>query len=902
MSCQSSNDIVGADYTYSTLPIPGYDATVVDTKVGNDFPFKPFFSGTGILVDETTNPGAITINATGATLPYTYSTEIAGDATVVGTQVANNFGFRPINGGTNIDVSTVLGAVVIDGPTYASNVVPGSDANITAAQVGNEFRFKPLNAGANITIEETTLPGAITISASTATQQLFQNNTLFVDAQYGNNATGTRERRDLPYQTITAAYNAALSGDKIHVFPGFYTDSINATLQTLSFYLENEVFWSTNNTPLLSITGGISYSIDGHGTLISSLVNGGIISVLGGFPYINFSANTVSILNSATGFRLGNGNANIRVSRITSSGTVLTAFNNNSPSTTTIRLTADTIDSNSTLFSLSGGDRINFLLDANYIRAFGSSNIINCAQASITINANSFEVDGGGQFFDITDISLSPTTRSLLDFVINTDFLRINAVTFIRALSTKNKTASSLYPRISVNFNNMVTSNTNNTNIFDFTRAELYLNGNSAILNDVTGYVCNMTTGRLFIDIDVFYCVSGVTSNFIDTDECYIKSNTFTWNGGLVSNSGFAKCQTMTCVSSGQILGSWNIETNYLSMTGSNLILLSASTGILSLRAEEAIFNTGINNPAIVASSTIRLDIKKLTFTFTTPHYLVSINSSTDNIINAGLIENMALVVTNQSILTINCDLLVNTVASNSYTITNGGLVNATINTIRLLNKSAMFESIGFVGSSPVFNLRSNVIEHTSSLGTQPVLFDASFGGSFNVVANKIDYNPTTNGFLALNSSIGVTSTYRIGTLTCSGLALGCFRQSGVANSLITIDEANINCILLIAASSTVKSTLSCGYATSTTQLIDILSAPGLLEISGTYSTTFNNVITCNISGTIGLHGVKLLSPGNCINSSGALTVSITPSSARVAPVGTTIIPVGALFINPGLV
>ena len=51
MSCQSSNDIVGADYTYSTLPIAGYDATVVDTQVGNDFPFKPFFSGTGILVD-----------------------------------------------------------------------------------------------------------------------------------------------------------------------------------------------------------------------------------------------------------------------------------------------------------------------------------------------------------------------------------------------------------------------------------------------------------------------------------------------------------------------------------------------------------------------------------------------------------------------------------------------------------------------------------------------------------------------------------------------------------------------------------------------------------------------------------------------------------------------------------
>ena len=904
MSCQSSNDIVGADYTYSTLPIAGYDATVVDTQVGNDFPFKPFFSGTGILVDETTNPGAITINATGATLPYTYSTEIAGDATVVGTQVANNFGFKPINGGTNIDVSTVLGAVVIDGPTYASNVVPGSDANITAAQVGNEFRFKPLNAGANITIEETTLPGAITISASTATQQLFQNNTLFVDAQYGNNATGTRERRDLPYQTITAAYNAAQNGDQIYIFPGAYNESINATLQILSFYLEDGVVWSFSNAPLLSISGGLSYAIDGHGSLSTSLVNGSIISVVSGFPYISFSANTINVVNSATAFNLGNGSADIKVSRINSSGRILTAVNNNTPSTSTIRLTADTIDSTSSLFALSGTDKINFLLDVNNLRVVGNggTNNVNCQQASITINANSIDISTANPFFNIVDTSVSPTTRSLVDFSINTSFLIVNSASFIRASSIKNKAANSLFPRINVKFNNLVTTNSNNATLFELDRAELYLTGNSAILNDVTGYVVNAPIGGLFINIDVFYCVSGTTSNFINADDCYIKSNTFTWNGTLSSNNGFTKCQSMVHVPEGQIIGTWNIETNSLSMTGTTLTLISASLGNISIRADEAIFNTGVSNPAIVASSTIRLDIKRMFFTFATAHNLVSINSSNNNVINANLIQNMALIVANQATLTITCDLMVNTVASNSFTISNGGFTNATINRILLINKSAMFESNGSGVSFPVFTLRSNLIEHSSSLGVLPVLFDASFGGSFDVIVNKIDYAPSTNGFLSLNSSIGVTSTYRIGTLTCSGAMLGCFRQSGVANSLITIDEANINCILLIAASSTVKSTLSCGYATSTTQLIDILSAPGLLEISGTYKTTFNNVITSTINGTIGLHGVKLLSPGNCINSSGVLTASITPSSARVAPVGTTVIPAGALFINAGLV
>jgi hypothetical protein len=145
--CEPFNDI-GNNYTYSTLPIAGFDATVVDTQVGFDFPFKPLFSGNGIQIDETTNPGAITITYTGAPgAPYTYSTEVAGDATVVGTQVGTNFGFKPINSGTNINVSEVGGAVQVDGPTYASNVMVGSDANITATQVGNEFRFKPLNAG-----------------------------------------------------------------------------------------------------------------------------------------------------------------------------------------------------------------------------------------------------------------------------------------------------------------------------------------------------------------------------------------------------------------------------------------------------------------------------------------------------------------------------------------------------------------------------------------------------------------------------------------------------------------------------------------------------------------------------------------------------------------------------------
>lgn len=50
--------------------------------------------------------------------------------------------------------------------------------------------------------------------------------TLFVDAIFGNDSTGTRERFDLPFRTISAATTAAGVGDTIHVRPGSYNENI----------------------------------------------------------------------------------------------------------------------------------------------------------------------------------------------------------------------------------------------------------------------------------------------------------------------------------------------------------------------------------------------------------------------------------------------------------------------------------------------------------------------------------------------------------------------------------------------------------------------------------------------------------------------------------------------------
>jgi hypothetical protein len=50
-------------------------------------------------------------------------------------------------------------------------------------------------------------------------------NTLWVDAVFGNDGTGTSDRQDLPFLTIAAALTAAVSGDTVRVRAGVYVES-----------------------------------------------------------------------------------------------------------------------------------------------------------------------------------------------------------------------------------------------------------------------------------------------------------------------------------------------------------------------------------------------------------------------------------------------------------------------------------------------------------------------------------------------------------------------------------------------------------------------------------------------------------------------------------------------------
>jgi len=93
-NCFSSNQIYlppngGDAYTYST-EAGVQDATVVGTLVGNDFGFKPLASGTGIQVDEATNPGSITFTNIGdLQLAYDNGQDITLDSGEITLRSAN---------------------------------------------------------------------------------------------------------------------------------------------------------------------------------------------------------------------------------------------------------------------------------------------------------------------------------------------------------------------------------------------------------------------------------------------------------------------------------------------------------------------------------------------------------------------------------------------------------------------------------------------------------------------------------------------------------------------------------------------------------------------------------------------------------------------------------------------
>lgn len=125
------------------------------------------------------------------------------------------------------------------------------------------------------------------------------NNTVFVDPQFGNNATAQRENEALPYLTLSAALAAAVPADTIYVQPGTFNEG--------NLQLRNTVDWYFTEGSRINYTGSGFIFLDG-GTSVTVVVQGfgsfsavdGVLQLTGSTSNVLFTALDATISGSAT--------------------------------------------------------------------------------------------------------------------------------------------------------------------------------------------------------------------------------------------------------------------------------------------------------------------------------------------------------------------------------------------------------------------------------------------------------------------------------------------------------------------------------------------------------------------------------------------------------------------------
>lgn len=216
---------------------------------------------------------------------------------------------------------------------------------------------------------------------------------IFVDATFGNDATGTPYNIAKPFQTIQAAVAAAGAGDTIYVYPGNYDEGV-FVVSDLNFHLLNGV---TVKWALKTLNGPIK--ITGDAVIIADINNG-----------LNFNMNTNggSLFVECKEIRqtadLGiayasNGNITLVVKeKVLATGRAFVANNISSLNLTVFGDIRHTAANSATLFTASNGGAIYFNVN-NIFQTGNSNSIITCFSSGII----------AGKAFNIVDESTGGT-------------------------------------------------------------------------------------------------------------------------------------------------------------------------------------------------------------------------------------------------------------------------------------------------------------------------------------------------------------------------------------------------------------------------------------------------------------------------------------------------------------
>lgn len=901
--CLGSLTIAGLDLTYSTIPVPGLTGTVVDTKVGNDFRFKGFIPGVGILIDELTNPGAITITATGASQAYTYSTEVVPGvtSTVVGTQVGQNFGFRPVAGFGDVIVNntTVPGTLSIgSNVTFSTNPVVGVTASVVDTKIGSNFNFRGFIPGSNITLDQVSQPGAIIISATGGgpVSQLFQNNTLFVDQQFGNDSTGTRERRDLPYQTLQAAISASLVGDTIHVFPGNYTGPYSIT-QGLNIYAENGVFFSGLGPSIFSVTSPNPFRLAGY-----SKIN--VISNQSGF-LINSNAQTIDVeldnVTTTTGpsktiFDIvdfgGTLAVNMQYLNIVT-GVYCNANVVAGPNFKVISKIKRTEISGSILTSVGVLSLFEFYCDT--IRYLGGGELLRYSGESAYIFFKGRYIEFISTTPGVYYFTLSDTTPpgSPSEVSMRIEFDEINYETSNRTLFVSSNKIGSGYPvaeflakRIVHNpsgFNGILYGASNGDIILSTDTFEWVTSTNNS------GFILT-NGGSISINCSTSFRQTGTTTTslyIINAINVYINAPIFEVNGRIMSNNGYINSQNMILNSNTTLLeGNWQLSGDIVTFTTPVTSLLLTAGVNVSILAQKISFN-GSTSTISCSNATLNIKCQELSFVNTSGSDINLTNTSV-LVIDSNVVTDMVVNMVGAGTRTyLRCSRYVATSAKNNIRfVLNGGTLELSADDI---NISANLQLIG-LGAGSIAYMKSTNIFTTANV---PLVSTFATGTVLEAYIGSLEAAPSNStSIFNFSQTIAHIAINNLSVLNSNLNSL--FFNLGASTIKFFADQVNIPSTI-INLNAGAGMLMRCGKCRVTSNQA-VITSSGLLEMSGNYTTNGLNVVVAN-SPNITIGPSKLVSTAACIVGSAA-NVYVIPSLASFA----SAVPIiGTIITNPGL-
>lgn len=156
-------------------------------------------------------------------------------------------------------------------------------------------------------------------TASTGITQILVGNTFYVDAVYGDDATGVGNRFDLPFLTIEAALAAAKTGAMINIHAGTYAVADNLLKDGVSYWCEEGVTINCSAIPFNAdtTTGGVTLTTPFYfsGNAIINCTEPLIVTKTNPLAELTIELNSLNVSNISDGMVLRDGIVNLCIKK-----------------------------------------------------------------------------------------------------------------------------------------------------------------------------------------------------------------------------------------------------------------------------------------------------------------------------------------------------------------------------------------------------------------------------------------------------------------------------------------------------------------------------------------------------------------------------------------------------------